>query len=130
VQTKECLEFWYLLNGVDNGELFIYESLYFLESPLEIKLWNKKSHENDEWRYAQVEVDNAYLNYSIIFEAVKGKNDGMVGVDDITFRIGDCSPAINTGFEDYMLGSWLQFKKDEMDWLLTQGFNYLNKKLK
>ena len=48
-------------------------------------------------------------------------NDGTVGIDDYTIRIGQCSPAINANFEDYTLGSWLQYQYDDMDWLLNQG---------
>jgi hypothetical protein len=118
----ECIQFWYLLNGKDNGNLNIYVK-YINDYGLPI--WSKNSHNNDEWRFGQITVgnnSNLVYNYSVIFEAVKGiNNDGIAGIDDVNIKVGDCPAPINCNFEEYSLCSWLQSKNDNMDWLLNQG---------
>jgi len=118
----ECLQFWYLLNGKDNGDLNIYiKYLNDYGTPI----WSKSSHNNDEWRFGQISIgNNSYLtnNYSVIFEAMKGpKNNGIAGIDDVIIKIGDCSPPINCNFEEYSICSWSQYQYDQLDWLLNQG---------
>ena len=119
----ECLQFWYLLNGLNQGVLNIYEKKGDLNygSPV----WTKKSHDNDEWRFGQLKIgflSSFYTGYSLVFEAVRGTIDnGLVGIDDIFIRIGDCLPPINCNFEEYTICSWSQYQYDDMDWLLNQG---------
>jgi hypothetical protein len=118
----ECIQFWYLLNGKDNGNLNIYVK-YINDYGLPI--WSKNSHNNDEWRFGQITVgnnSNLVYNYSVIFEAVKGiNNDGIAGIDDVNIKVGDCPAPINCNFEDFTICSWSQSKNDEIDWLLSQG---------
>ena len=118
----ECLQFWYLLNGKDNGDLNIYiKYLNDYGSPI----WSKSSHDNDEWRYGQLRIgNNSYLanNYSVIFEATKGpNNNGIAGIDDVIIKIGECPLPIDCNFEEYSICSWSQYKYDQLDWLLNQG---------
>ena len=102
----ECIQFWYLLNGKDNGNLNIYVK-YINDYGLPI--WSKNSHNNDEWRFGQITVgnnSNLVYNYSVIFEAVKGiNNDGIAGIDDVNIKVGDCPAPINCNFEDFSLVS-------------------------
>jgi len=118
----ECLQFWYLLNGKDNGDLNIY--IKFLND-YGTPIWSKSSHNNDEWRFGQQSIgNNSYLtnNYSVVFEAIKGSNNnGIAGIDDVIIKIGDCSPPINCNFEEYSICSWSQYQYDQLDWLLNQG---------
>ena len=44
------------MNGADSGELTVFEQFYYEEPPLLFKLWNKKSHDKDEWRFAQIVI--------------------------------------------------------------------------
>ncbi len=53
--SYECIQFWYLLNGKDNGNLNIYVK-YIDDYGLPI--WSKNSHNNDEWRFGQITVGN------------------------------------------------------------------------
>ena len=121
----ECLQFWYLNNGLNTSKLNVYEKKL---SSYNLK-WSKISHLNQlDWRFGQVNIgESASSEYSIVFEGFILKNDenSIVAIDDVILRIGECSQPIDCNFEDFSLCSWSQSKENDLDWELSQGIaNY------
>ena len=122
--TAECLQFWYLASGVNASTLAIYEKYSTIYgSPI----WEKYSHENEEWRFGQVKVGLLVnQSYQIVFEGTKLTNQkyGELGIDDIEIKPGECSSygsQYDCDFEEFSLCTWQQSKKNNIDWLLNQG---------
>lgn len=123
----ECLQFWYLNNGLNSSKLNIYEKK---QSNYGQAIWSKLSHENQlDWRFGEIDIGkSATGEYSIVFEGVKLKNDdkAIVAIDDLIIKIGECPKPIDCNFEDFNLCSWSQYKDNDLDWELSQGiFNYV-----
>jgi hypothetical protein len=117
----ECLQFWYLNNGLNTSKLNVYEK----QSNNYILKWSKISHENQlDWRFAQVNIgESAFDEFAIVFEGIILKKDdnAVVAIDDIILKIGECPQPIDCNFEDFTLCSWSQSKENDLDWELSQG---------
>lgn len=115
----ECLQFWYLMRGNDIGTLNI---LKYSKGNYSSPLWYKKGYIDDEWQYGQVEIGDTQNDFSFVFEGIKSAgNYGVIGIDDVTLKIGGCPDPVNCDFEDGTICSWSQYKYDDLDWLLNQG---------
>jgi hypothetical protein len=128
IKISECLQFWYILNGgINNSILKVYlkkSNNDNLTSPILIK----KSHEENEWKFAQVKIDPTSINFynlSIVFEAIKGPTisnpENYAGIDDIILNFGECPDPINCDFEGFTTCSWEQSRYHDLDWLLNMG---------
>ena len=120
----ECLQFWYLASGLNASSLAIYEKV---GSVYGSPIWIRNSHENEDWRFGQVTI-GMDEQISTVFEGIKLTNEkrGELGIDDIEYKSGNCSlqglGQYDCDFEDFSLCTWQQSKKDDLDWLLNQGF--------
>ena len=117
VDMPRCLSFWYFINGAENAQLFVQET----DSRNITELWTKKSHMNDEWRYGQTTVGFAPNGTAVIFEALYGDTNAIIGIDDIEMMFGPCPEPLSCDFEDMSTCSWLQSKNDVLDWEFGQG---------
>lgn len=55
-------------------------------------IWQLYNNQGPTWNYAQTNI-NENTNFNIVFEGIWGPNraSGSIGIDDISFYIGNCS---------------------------------------
>jgi hypothetical protein len=127
-ESTRCLEFYYFIQN--NNALILnvkgrtYSSLSNIITNL---LWSRDFDHSGFWWKGEVNVK--YLtNYSFVFEAIVGKmpeNNGLIGLDDISLKNGQCSNLIDTcDFERKDFCNWINVNengKDDFDWKLISG---------
>ncbi|XP_006560272.2 MAM and LDL-receptor class A domain-containing protein 1 [Apis mellifera] len=94
-----CVTFWYFMfesfidsAGPSLGVLRV--SIQTIEkSSIESRpIWQLYNNQGPTWNYAQINI-NERENFNVIFEGTWGPNraSGSIGIDDISFYIGNCS---------------------------------------
>lgn len=120
----ECLQFWYYTN-VQNEEGTLNILIKFDDDVYSTQVWSKTIFDTNGWHYEQVQIGDTKNEFSLVFEGVKNVQsaffNSFIGIDDVTVKLGSCSPPINCNFEDITTCSWSQYSYDDLDWLLSQG---------
>ncbi|XP_076601190.1 MAM and LDL-receptor class A domain-containing protein 1 [Chaetodon auriga] len=119
---KECLIFWYYMEGSEVGELSIY-----LQTPdserRSAKLWTRSGDQGKHWRHGRVTLDSPDTPYQVIFEAVVGNGPRRdIAIDDLIVLNGACPPPGFCDFEmDYC--GWVNNPPAEsgVDWDWLSG---------
>ncbi|XP_070565439.1 MAM and LDL-receptor class A domain-containing protein 1-like [Ptychodera flava] len=91
--TGVCMvRFWFHMYGTDGmGTLKMYTQSD-TEHHQTLFMLARSGDYGDQWNYASIVVSNPY-NYSIVFEATVGSDDGSdIAIDDVTFTHGCLDP--------------------------------------
>ncbi|XP_070543844.1 MAM and LDL-receptor class A domain-containing protein 1-like [Ptychodera flava] len=139
-----CMRFWYYTVG-STGTITVYVD-YGSTFPGEQPYWRFiTGNPTNDWQEGLVPVVSE-VDYQIIIEVVTGDDiNGVVIIDDISFRVGWCyvspesafppidkttptlPPHVPTAYDcDFELGSlctWTQPKDDPFDWTAVQAKN-------
>ncbi|XP_047354869.1 MAM and LDL-receptor class A domain-containing protein 1-like [Vespa velutina] len=93
-----CITFWYIMfesfidsTGPSLGVLRIYIQPNDESSAEPRPIWQLYNDQGPTWNYAQTNI-NERKNFNIYFEGIWGPNraNGIIGIDDISFYIGNC----------------------------------------
>nr|KAF7416754.1 hypothetical protein H0235_011285 [Vespula pensylvanica] len=106
-----CITFWYIMfesfidsTGPSLGVLRVYIQPNDESSAEPRPIWQLYNDQGPTWNYAQTNI-NERKNFNIYFEGIWGPNraNGIIGIDDISFYIGNCTvrpPAASVRSED------------------------------
>ncbi|XP_071486327.1 MAM and LDL-receptor class A domain-containing protein 1-like [Diadema antillarum] len=103
---QRCLGFWYMMFGVDTGQLLVYGTTGAALLSSEI-LWSLSGQQNvdqNTWLYGQVTVDFDAINEVYLVAVLTSVPYGDTSIDDIVLTEGSCDtlpasavPSVNTG---------------------------------
>ncbi|KAK3736109.1 hypothetical protein QZH41_013539 [Actinostola sp. cb2023] len=124
LSSKNCLTFFYIINGTNPGRLNVYLGGYLGNETLLWRLAGQQG-EHNSWLKAQVPISSD-IAYQIIFKAIVGNEyGGFIAVDNITLSVEKaCSffPSmaqnhVLSGMRTNMIGHIPSYQ----DWLLSQA---------
>ncbi|XP_036953843.1 MAM domain-containing protein 2a isoform X1 [Acanthopagrus latus] len=124
---KYCVRFYYLLHGfrkVDNAlVLYIYDE----NNVAQEKVWSLADTSRAVWTEVEITYMKPMLSKLVFASICRNFWDcGLVAIDDITVRLGDCQITAGSlpgqcNFESGMCGYIQDKKEDKADWLRVQG---------
>ena len=90
IDGVRCLEFYYYLEGKKSVTLNVSAST--LSPRAQYLLWTRDYDHGQFWWKAEANV-KILNSYNLLFQAIVGTNpgDGLVGLDDISLRNGECT---------------------------------------
>lgn len=122
--ASRCLEFYFFIQGDDTVSLTVKAFSYVSSfTTTRLTLWSRNYDHSGQWWKAEQNI-RLITNYSIAFEALtEGTPNGIVAVDDITLKNGNCSSLSNgiaeCTFDKKDFCTWTQPNDtDEFDWRL------------
>jgi hypothetical protein len=120
VVVEKCIEFYFYLSGTEAITFNIKALTPGTQNKFD--LWTRNYDHSKYWWKGEVNVRLA-SDFKILFEAISGKYEGLLGLDDVSMRGESCSSSVNLcDFENKDLCNWMNVKDvDEFDWLINTG---------
>jgi hypothetical protein len=116
-----CLMFWYYMSGAQMGGLAIYlKRGDIITYP---PLWQTSGDKGKIWRPETVTIKSPRDDFELYMVSKLGGATGSdVALDDISYwGQGPCSTGGENNFERFGLGTWMNLKKDDFDWIIHSG---------
>ncbi|CAC5358612.1 unnamed protein product [Mytilus coruscus] len=120
---KQCLTFWYHMNGEQINTLKVFQ----LNNESTIELWNKSANQGNKWYFQSLSL-NDIRPYQIKFKATRGNGSkSEVAIDDIFITNADCKKvsSLDCNFEEETC-KWSVEQESEYMWTVTTGGTHHN----
>jgi len=94
--SGRCIHFWYTMYGTTVDTLNVYLRIAGQNDSF---IWMLQGNQGNGWLSAQAPIPKANVDYSIVFEGVRGRSyTGDIAIDDVTFTEDQCSaqPSMTT----------------------------------
>ena len=85
---EKCLEFYFFLIGTDSISLNVKS--FTPSTNNTFTMWNRNYDHSNYWWKGETNV-KINSDFKVIFEAISGKYNGLVGLDDISMKKESCS---------------------------------------
>ncbi|CAL1541287.1 unnamed protein product [Lymnaea stagnalis] len=114
-----CLEFWYHMYGIGQGNLMVTTSVQGMTQ----SQWIKMGNQGPLWNRGSFDISANQGLIDIIFEADRGSGDDSdTALDDIVLKTGKCMEEYGLCNFNLDLCSWTNLQSgDEIDWVQNSG---------
>ncbi|RMZ97804.1 MAM and LDL-receptor class A domain-containing 2-like [Brachionus plicatilis] len=127
--AKQCLKFWYYMNGANNGELNVYYRVEkqpgsFVQSAV---IWRINTGHGDHWNLAHVQFDgnNQSISNFVIEAYADYYVSGQIAIDDISLIYGDCEnqtySSVDCDFEEEHICGYQPDPFADFNWSRNKG---------
>ncbi|XP_067668333.1 serine-rich adhesin for platelets-like [Haliotis asinina] len=90
--VPQCVRFQFKINPPSSGTLSVCTKSVFQDNIfLNCNIWSRASSEENDWTEGQALIPAFTYPYSIVFQAERGMTAGVVAIDNLGKKDGDCN---------------------------------------